>query len=106
MKKEEYNLNNLGKEDNIKDYSFSASEGVNTRKNPLFKVRCESAINSTGLSNKDFYLKTRISRQQWYFWSWGIEEFPEYVKIRLCDIFGKPFRDLFLSLPKKEELEE
>jgi DNA-binding XRE family transcriptional regulator len=26
-----------------------------------------------------------------------MSEFPDYIKIRLCDLFGKSFRDLFLE---------
>ena len=73
------------------------SEAVTKGKNQTFKVRCESAVTRIGLSKEQFYSKSQISRQRWYFWSWGLEPFPDYIKIRLCDLFGKPFRDLFLE---------
>ncbi len=77
------------------------NEGVTTSKDKVFKIKCESASQSTGLSKEQFYIKTEISRQRWYYWSWGIEPFPSYIKIKLCDLFGKPFRDLFLGENQK-----
>lgn len=90
--------------------AFSLSGDVKPRKNQALKVRTESAISSCGLSNKDFYEKVGITRQQWYWWSWGLIEFPEWLKVKLCDTFGKPFIDLFLSIrdrkltPEEEEI--
>ena len=89
--------------DNSKVKPFFISEGVNSRKNQTLKIRCESAITSTGLSNQQFYLKVGISRQQWYYWSWGIEHFPIWLKVKLCDLFGKSFRDLFLGMEEEEK---
>lgn len=79
------------------DDDFSLTREVKGRKDQSFKIRCESAIKSCGLSNKQFYEKVGISRQAWYFYSWGIEPFPDHLKIKLCDMFGKQFRDLFLT---------
>ena len=76
------------------------SESVENRKNQVLKIKCESASTSTGLGKEQFYLKVEISRQEWYRWSWGLEPFPHYIKIKLCDLFGKPFRDLFLGSEK------
>ncbi len=77
--------------------SFLLKEGVKYRKNHVLKIKCDGAIQSVGLSNQQFYDKVKISRQQWYAWSWGLEPFPIWLKIKLCDLFGKPFRDLFLE---------
>lgn len=77
--------------------TFSLKKGVLKRKSQSFKVLCESAVRSTGLSNEKFYEKAQITRQQWYYFSWAIEPFPYWLKIKLCDTFGKPFRDLFLG---------
>lgn len=85
---------------------FSMSNKVTTRKFQAFKLRCESAVTSTGLSKEQFYAKSEISRQRWYFWSWGLEPFPDYIKIRLCDLFGKPFRDLFLGEQPQQEAQK
>lgn len=70
---------------------------VKSRKSQAFKVRVDSAISSTGLSQRDFYIRIEISRQEWYYYAWGITPFPSWLKIKLCDTFGKPFRDLFLQ---------
>lgn len=75
----------------------SANNGVVSRKNPVFKIRIDAAIQSTGLSRQNFYRTIGISRQQWYYFSWDIIPFPTWLKIKLCDTFGKPFRDLFLQ---------
>jgi hypothetical protein len=82
--------------DNTSDNSFFIPKRVTPRKNQLFKMRCEDAVTSLGLNNNQFYEKSGIIRQKWYLWSWGLEPFPDYVKIKLMDLFGKPFRDLFL----------
>lgn len=87
---------------NFSDNSFFIKEGVEYRKDKVLKIKCEGAITSTGLSNEEFYSKAKIPRQRWYHWSWGLEPFPNHIKIRLCDEFGKPFRDLFLQLNDKE----
>jgi hypothetical protein len=83
--------------DNSINKTFSLQGEVITRKNQAFKIRCESAVTSTGLSKEQFYSKSNIPRQLWYYWSWGLIKFPDYIKIRLCDLFGKSFRDLFLE---------
>ena len=83
--------------------SFSLKEQVKSRKDTILKMRCEGAVESLGLSNEEFYNKAQISRQRWYLWSWGLEPFPSWIKIRLCDLFGKPFRDLFLKLGEVEK---
>lgn len=89
--------------DNSKEDSFFCNRKVRKCKNPVYKILCESAVTSAGLSNEQFYKKAEISRQQWYYWSWGIETFPDWLKIRLCDKFGKPFRDLFIQLQEVEK---
>ena len=88
----------MDKQTNSSDNSFFIEEKVKKRKDQALKIRCESAIESTGLSNRQFYDKTGFSRQQWYYWSWGLDPFPNWAKIKLCDLFGKPFRDLFLGV--------
>lgn len=80
---------------------FSLKTHVRGRKNEAFKIKCESALSSTGLSNQQFYKKVGVSRQMWYYYSWSIEPFPHWLKIRLCDMFGKSFRDLFLGEAEK-----
>ena len=81
-------------------------EDVKMRKSHSHKTRCERAITSCGLSNQEFYEKVGISRQQWYYWSWQIDPIPAWLKVRLCDMFGKPFIDLFLiETTSKSELE-
>ena len=81
--------------------SFFCEEEVKKCKNQILKNRCEDAITSCGISNQDFYERVNISRQQWYYWSWGLIEFPLWLKVKLCDEFGKPFRDLFLMEDKQ-----
>ena len=79
------------------DKPITIKESVIPRKQRTLKIRSESAIKSTGLSNQEFYLQSGITRQNWYYYSWGIKEFPIHIKIKLCDLFGKPFIDLFLG---------
>lgn len=74
----------------------SMSNEVSKRKQWAFKVRCDDAVKHAGLSQRKFYSKSGISRQMWYAYSWGIIPFPSHLKIKLCDMFGKPFIDLFM----------
>ena len=91
----------MTEQNNSTKKSFFIAEEVNKRKDIVLKTKCEGAIKSIGLSNEKFYDKAEISRQQWYVWSWGLEPFPSYIKIKFCDLFGKPFRDLFLQEGEK-----
>jgi len=84
--------------DDNSNSDLSMPREVNSRKDQTFKIRCESAKSSTGLHSADFYRKAGISRQAWYFYSWGLQPFPLWLKIKLCDLYGKAFRDLFLTL--------
>ena len=72
-------------------------------KDQMFKIRCDNAVSSTGLSHHQFYKKIGISKQRWYSFSWRIESFPSWLKIKLCDLFGKPFRDFFLQDIRNEK---
>lgn len=114
MERSDNDLNNvpLGKEGSqeqggtktnlARDGSFFINQGVKGCKNKALKIKCESKIEELGMSNEQFYVKTEISRQQWYYWSWGLLPFPTWLKIRLCDLYGKSFRDLFLNLEEKK----
>jgi len=100
MKSTNNNLKNdviSSSSDNSLNNSFFIDAGVTKSKDQAFKIRCEAAVTSTGLTKEQFYLKSNISRQRWYYFSWGLEPFPTYLKVRLCDLFGKSFRDLFLE---------
>lgn len=86
----------MGKTSNSSTHSFFVEGVVKSRTQMRFKQRCDDAIKHTGLSQSEFYRKAQLSRQMWYNYSWRILPFPAHLKIKLCDLFGKPFRDLFL----------
>lgn len=100
------NLNKASGSDLIelsKESNHLRSQSVKQRLNQSFKIRCDAAKDATGMNSKDFYSKVEISRQLWYAYSWGIKPFPLWLKIKLCDLFGKTFRDLFLQEATKHE---
>ena len=84
------------------DKLSSMQNRVTQGKDQVYKTKCECSVTSTGLSKSEFYSKSKIIKQNWYLWSWGLEPFPNYIKIRLCDLFGKTFRDLFLMEENKK----
>lgn len=90
--------------DTSKQGAFLLGKGVKKGKDKELKLGTNIAIRSCGLSHRKFYEDNEITRHQWYYWSWGLIDFPDWLKIKLCDKY-KPFRDLFLSFsaePKKE----
>lgn len=93
----------MTEQNKIKDNSFFSQEQVKESKDVSFYYRSEMAIKSLGISKSEFYKRTGISRQLWYRYSWGFWTIPDHVKIKLCDLFGKPFRDLFLIAQEKEK---
>ena len=60
-------------------------ESVTTRKNRLLKNRLKTLILSKGMSEPEFFHSIDMTRQQWYYLSWGIVEALPHLKIRIAE---------------------
>lgn len=87
-------LNNLVKEEisnEVKDSSvepFFCSPRVKHCKNQALKVRFDTLITRAGFSHSEFYGKAGISRQYYYFISWGIWDCPMELKVKIARILS------------------
>jgi len=92
------NEENTQKEAGMSDNStrpFFMSRGIKKYKDTLLKMRLEDTISRCGISKREFYERIGISPAYWWRISWGIDNFPSWLKTKLCDEFGKPFMDFF-----------
>lgn len=62
----------------------SLSNEVKPRKDQALKIRLDSFIKARGLSISDFYREVGISRQLWYYYSWGLWPVPVQVRVRVA----------------------
>lgn len=86
MEQNNSTIKNFGKNTSSnedKEESFFCNERVKQCKNILLKTRLQVLIQSKGMSEADFYNKLGISRQYWYYISWGIWECPIDLKVRI-----------------------
>ncbi len=70
-------------EDNSTQSEKKGCSGVKECKNPILKERIRTLIIKKGLSESEFYNSIGISRQYWYYLSWGIWETPTHLKVRI-----------------------
>lgn len=68
--------------------AFLLPEGVKKRKDEALKGRLQALILERGMSEPEFFHKIGIIRQYWYSISWGIDECPTYLKIRIAKELG------------------
>ena len=78
-----------------KDNSFLKDKRLKKLKDYILKRRLEDTIIRCGLSKREFYNKIGISPAYWWRLSWGIDNFPAWLKTKLVTEFGKPFIDFF-----------
>jgi len=92
MKSTEPSLNNYREEQKEtsttsgKTEPFFCSKVVKHSKNIILKTRLDTLIKRAGLSQSEFYNKMQISRQLWYFYSWGIWIIPTHMRVKLAEI--------------------
>ncbi len=70
------------------DSSKKFKESVTMRKNKLLKNRLKTLILAKGISEPEFFHSLDMSRQQWYYLSWGIVEALPHLKIRIAEALG------------------
>jgi len=68
--------------------SFFLKKSVKERKNDLLRERLQTLIRNRGWSNHEFYLRAGISRQYYYFISWGLWNPPLDIKIKIAKHLG------------------
>lgn len=67
-----------------KDKAFFCKEGVKKRKQEGIKNRLRALILERGMSEPEFFNEIGISRQYWWRVSWGVEECPVYLKVKIA----------------------
>ena len=65
------------------DSSFSLIDGVKRCKNRVLKNTLRVLIKRQGKSEPEFYRGLGLSKQYWYMISWGIEETPQSIRIKI-----------------------
>jgi len=61
---------------------------VKRSKDALLKERLKTLIRAKGMSEADFYNQLRISRQYWFFISWGLWPCPIEIKVKIAAALG------------------
>ena len=67
---------------------FFCTEGVKARKDGILKERLRTLIFERKMSEPDFFNSINMTRQQWYAISWGIQNPPLAVKMKICNALG------------------
>ena len=57
---------------------------VKARKDQALKIRLQTLIKERGMSEPQFFRKLELSRQYWYFISWGIWNCPDWLKVKIA----------------------
>lgn len=71
-------------QENTTKQNFFLDKPVKKCKNWVLKNRLQTLIKRLGMSEADFYKEIGLSKQYWYMISWGMEETPQDVKIRVA----------------------
>ncbi len=74
----------MEEQSNSSDKNFFLNKGVKECKDTLLKERLKTLIHSKGLSEADFYNSIGLSRQYWYFISWGIWSCSIELKVKIA----------------------
>lgn len=75
-------MNNLEESSNE---SFFCPTGVKKRKDGVLKERLRTLILERKMSEPEFFHSIGITRQYWYMISWGIEDTPLPLKIKIAE---------------------
>ncbi len=67
---------------------FFCLEQVKLCKKPILKERIQTLIKSKGISESEFYNKIGLSRQYWYYISWGIWKPTTELRIKIARELG------------------
>lgn len=67
---------------------LSADIGVKKSKDTLLKERLQTLIKAKGLSESEFYNSLGLSKQYWYWLSWGLWEPTIELKVKISKALG------------------
>lgn len=76
---------------------FSLKSDVEKRKDQALKIKLDTLRDNLGIPITEFYERAKITRAYWYRLSWGLDEFPHWLKLHLFREFGDSFAFLFDS---------
>lgn len=68
--------------------SFSYEEEVKESKNGALKERLRTLILERKMSESEFYNSLGISKQHWYYISWGLWYVPNHLKFKIANALG------------------
>lgn len=80
-----------GENATLKDSSESSiflNEPVKRGKDKALKIRLDTLIKNAGLTQSEFYRELQISRQYWYFISWGLWDCPIEFKVKIARLLN------------------
>ncbi len=83
--------------DSGKKNSFFLNGGVKERKDYKLKERLKALIKSKGMSEPDFFNKIQISRQLWYYYSWGVWPCPVHMRVKIAQALDTDSSVIFLE---------
>jgi DNA-binding XRE family transcriptional regulator len=98
-------MNNISKQNNILNVSnradsgeefttpthspekaFFSNESVKKQKNLALRTRLQTLIKQKGWTNQEFYKISGVSRQYYYFISWGLWPCPLDIKLKIARV--------------------
>lgn len=80
--------------------TFFLPERVDKRRDKELKLRLRTLISAKGLSEADFYHSIGMSKHFWFRISWGMQECPLDLKVRISQSLGTDSSVIWL--PKEE----
>lgn len=70
--------------DNSTTHQNNALQRVYKSKDTLLKERLRTLIKSKGMTESEFWHSVGMTKQTWYFYSWGIWEAPIALKVKIA----------------------
>lgn len=101
--------------DNSSNKVFSVLRGVKVSKNKHLKERLQTLIADRGLSEPEFFHSIGMSRQHWYYISWGIWDCKYSLKLKIAKaletdtsviFLGDESTDVFPNISKEDGRKE
>lgn len=72
----------------MSDSSFSLTNKVDKCRDVALKIRLQTLITSKGLKESRFYKSLGLNKDYWYRLSWGLQDCPLHLKIKISQALG------------------